>query len=400
MEVKLLYKKIEGDLTSEEEKLVDEWLNASPQHLAYFERLKSHYYERNDFVPLEETISNYRKSYENRVAEKFRRKRWRSYTAIVLAACLMILLSVGAIIIYKPTESLTPEPTVTAQNDVPVQVEVFDTVPVYTEKKTNGKVVLAVGNNDKYGLTDISDRLIDNVDYDAKNKTVTYSHVANSLPAVMHKLSTAAGAELCLRMEDGTTVWLNSNTTIEYPSYFADDIRRIKLKGEAYFEVQSDSLRPFIVNTGDMDVRVYGTQFNVNTRRHDIVTTTLVEGSVAMIPTASDKEIFLTPGETGKFNDKTGKINVTDDDIDLYIGWRKGAYHFADTSLEDLFDEISGWYGIEVTFDNQSLCNEKFSGIISRSMPLMDLMNILSQTNYVDFAYNNKHLIIKAKEKL
>ena len=398
MEVELLYKKIEDNLTSEEEKLVDEWLNASPSHLAYFERLKTHYYERTDFKPLSETLNTYRESYNKKIEAKFRRKRWTGYSAVLLVASIMLLLSVAVVMFYNPTENISEPSVIVADNSAAIAVEPIDTVPVYTEKKTNRKIVLAIGNNSRFGLSEISDRQVDNVEYDAENSMVTYRHENSTKPAEIHKLSTAAGAELCLRMEDGTTVWLNSNTEIEYPSYFAADARRVTIKGEAYFEVSHDPARPFIVSTGDMDVRVYGTQFNVNTRRHDTVTTTLVEGSVALIPSDSEKEIFLTPGETGKFDEATGDIKVSDDDIDLYIGWKNGAYHFAETSLKELFDEVAEWYGIEVSFNDESLENEEFSGIISRKMPLMDLLNILSQTNYIDFDLKNKHLIIKAKE--
>ncbi len=397
MEVILLYKKIEGNLTSEEEKIVDEWLKASPQHRAYFERLKTHYFERNDFVPLPETLSRYRENYNQVVAEKFRRKRWSGYTAALLVASILVIISVAAIMFFSPVDNMTPATPAIAEKEITVLPEIIDSVPVYTEKKTNGKIILAIGGNTKYGLSEISERQVENVEYDAAKKVVTYKHSTSSQPAEIHKLSTAPGAELCVCMEDGTTIWLNSNTEIEYPSRFDGNVRNVKLKGEAYFEVHTDSLRPFIVSTGEVNVRVYGTQFNVNTRRHNTVSTTLVEGSVALIPQDSDKEVFLTPGETGKYNDTTGKIKVTEEDLDLYIGWRKGAYHFSDTSLHDLFEEISGWYGIDVTFANEAICKEKFSGIISRKMPLNDLLNILEQTNYVDFKLNGKQLIIKDK---
>lgn len=397
MEVILLYKKIEDNLTSEEEKLVEDWLNESPAHLAYFERLKAHYFERNDFVPLTETISSYRETYNQKIEEKFRRRRWRGYSAVLLAACLMLLLSVAMIMVYNPTAKEFQ--TVSAHTEIIAQKqpEVVDSIPVYSEKKTNGKIILAVSSQMKYGLSEISDRRIENVDYDVENGIITYGHQKRGRPAETHILTTAPGAEMCLRLEDGTVVWLNSNTEIEYPDYFAGDTRKIKLNGEAYFEVHSDSLRPFIVSTGDLDVKVYGTQFNVNTRRHNSVATTLVEGSVALIPEDSDKEVFLIPGETGKYNDETGKIKVTEEDLDLYIGWRKGAYHFSETTLHDLFEEISGWYGIDVSFSNEAIGKEKFSGIISRKMPLNDLLNILEQTNYVDFSLNGKQLVIKNK---
>ena len=164
MEVELLYKKIEDNLTSEEEKLVDEWLNASPLHLAYFERLKTHYYERNDFKPLSETLNTYRESYNKKIEAKFRRKRWTGYSAVLLVASIMLLLSVAVVMFYNPTENISEPSVIVADNAAAISVEPIDTVPVYTEKKTNRKIVLAIGNNSRFGLSEISDRQVDNVE--------------------------------------------------------------------------------------------------------------------------------------------------------------------------------------------------------------------------------------------
>lgn len=394
MEVELLYKKIEGTLTSDEADEVERWLAASPGHLAFFERLKSHYHEKNDFVVSPDVISGYREKFDQILADKFHRRRWWNSSAVLIAASLLILIGVAFAYFAKPFNLADSSVQPVAEIVIQKPQEETDSVPLYTEKKTNRKIRLSVGGKATYGLSEIYENHVEDVEYDAKKGIVSYNEPSRHHPAEQHRLETQPGAELCLKLEDGTVVWLNSATEIEYPSYFSDSERRVILKGEAYFEVSKDSIRPFIVSTGDMDVKVYGTQFNVNTRRDNMTTTTLVEGSVAIIPADSETETLLTPGETGKFDMNTGKIDIREDDIDLYIGWRQGAYHFSNSSLESLFNEISLWYGIEVVFADNNVKNELFSGIISRDMPLMDLLNILTMTNYVDFDLKGQKLTI------
>lgn len=395
MEAELLYKKIEGILTPEEADEVETWLASSPDHLAFFERLKTHYHERNDFVVPPDVISGYRESFDQILAQKFRQRRWWNSSAVLIAASLLILIGVAFAYFANSFNLAEPAQQPIAEVVIPLPEQETDSVPLYTEKKTNRKIRLSIGSKATYGLSEIYENHVEDVEYDVQNGIVSYNEPSKRKPAEQHRLETAPGAELCLKLEDGTVIWLNSGTEIEYPSYFEDAERRVILRGEAYFEVSKDSIRPFIVSTGDMDVKVYGTQFNVNTRRNNMTTTTLVEGSVAIIPVESGAETLLTPGETGKFDTATGKLDIREEDIDLYIGWRQGAYHFSDNSLESLFDEISLWYGIDVTFADNRVKNESFSGIISRDMPLMDLLNILTMTNYVKFDLKGNKLTVK-----
>lgn len=395
MEIELLYKKIEGTLTSEEANEVEKWLHSSPEHLAYFERLKLHYSEGNDHVVSPDIVNGFRESYDRIITARSRKRKWFGISGIMAAACLLILAIVGAVFFVQTDNIDSPVNEPVAEIAISLPEPVYDSVPVYTEKKTNGKITLSVGGKKTYGLSEIYENHVESVEYDVKNSIVSYKESSKKKPSEMHRLSTEPGAELCLRLEDGTVVWLNSDTEIEFPNYFAGDIRRVSLKGEAYFEVSKDSIRPFIVSTGNMDVKVYGTEFNINTRRDNVTTTTLVEGSVSIVPAGSETETLLIPGETGRFDQQTGSVAVCEEDMDLYIGWRQGAYHFNNNSLESLFNEISLWYDIEVSFSDNNIKNELFSGIISRKMPLNDLLNILTMTNYVEFELKGKNLLVK-----
>ena len=398
MEVELLYKKIEGTLTPEESDAVEAWLASSPAHLAYFRRLKIHYEEGNDFVLPTDTVSLYRERFDDLVGSRFKKRRWLNFSVGMIAASFLIVAVTAAMFFLQTDDIESTMPEAVAEICIPLPDEAPDTVPLYTEKKTNGRIHLAVGGKVTYGLSEIYENHVDDVEYDTQNCIVSYKKTSTQKPVEMHRLYTDPGAELCLRLEDGTVVWLNSGTEIEYPSRFCGADRRVSVKGEAYFEVSKDSVRPFIVSAGNMDIKVYGTEFNVNTRRDSMTTTTLVEGSVSITPAGSGTETFLEPGEIGKLDETTGNVEVCTDDMDLYIGWRHGTYHFSNNSLESLFNELSLWYGIEVSFADSGIKNELFSGIISRNMPLMDLLNILSHTNYVEFDLKGKKLMVKEKK--
>lgn len=400
MEVELLYKKIEGTLTPGEAKEVEEWLSASEHHRAYFERLKTCYHETPDFMPSDDDLAGSRSRYSEFLKGKFRQKRIKRISAALLAASVALVAGV-AIWFFEDLDSIgSTQPDVMAKTEAKKEMlAVADTILVFTEKKTNGKVILSTGRGSHYGLAQISDHTVANVDYDEETATVTYGTHVMSAPVETHRLSTAAGAELCLRLEDGTKIWLNSNTEIEYPNTFTGPVRRVSLRGEAYFEVSADSVRPFLVSTGGVDVKVYGTQFNVNTRRHGMVATTLVKGSVALQPEGTDVETFLEPGETGEYSPATESLEIVEEDVDLFIGWRNGAYHFRETSLEDLFEEISHWYDIEVVYADASIKEESFSGIISRTMPLAQFLNLLTQTNYVEFELKGKRVTVREKKE-
>ena len=109
-------------------------------------------------------------------------------------------------------------------------------------------------------------------------------------------LATGRGGEYRLILADGTRVFLNAATILRYPVVFDDEVRRVQLEGEAYFEVAKDSGRPFVVETTGMEVKVYGTSFNINTLRINEIQTVLVEGSISICSVAAGREYRMCPG--------------------------------------------------------------------------------------------------------
>lgn len=144
-------------------------------------------------------------------------------------------------------------------------------------------------------------------------------------------------------LPDGTLVWLNSNTTLEYPAEFKDDTREVILNGEAYFDVHADKSHPFNVSTPYFSVTATGTQFNVNAYDPN-ASVTLVEGKVEVGTPA--ERISLNPGEHLALRD--GKTMVsTQMDSEKYCGWRDGVIVFDDERLEDICSRLHQIYGVE-----------------------------------------------------
>ena len=208
-----------------------------------------------------------------------------------------------------------------------------------------------------------------------------------------NQLIVPRGGEYAIVLSDGTRVWLNSASELKYPVHFAGDMRRVYLKGEAYFQVAHDRQKAFIVVTDDIEVKVYGTEFNINTRVADYVQTTLVRGAVS-IKTERSAEKMLKPDQLAQFNRLTGETEIKNVDVSNYIGWKSGVYIFEDKSIEQIMDELSLWYDIEVFFRNNTSRNRHFSGSLPRYREIDDMLKVIEKTSHVRFEVKGKTIIV------
>ena len=182
--------------------------------------------------------------------------------------------------------------------------------------------------------------------------TLAYDPGAQSDAGELHTLSTPAGKDFKLILADGTTVWLNDRSRLQYPARFTGAERRVRLQGEAYFDVarQSGDV-PFIVETDRMQVRVLGTEFNLSDHAGDRSHVTLVEGSVEVCGARGDRCVRIEPGEDARLNDD-GSFAIRQVDTDVYVYWKEGYFFFDDAPLSDIMQQIGRWYNVDVVFDN------------------------------------------------
>jgi transmembrane sensor len=142
---------------------------------------------------------------------------------------------------------------------------------------------------------------------------------------LINTVSTNRGRQWSVVLPDGSKVWLNSASSIRYSLNFSGDIREVTTTGEVYFEVAKDSRRPFHVKTGDMDVTVLGTHFNVNAYEDEnAIKTTLVEGSVKI--TKGDQQVLIKPGQQARLMNN-GQLLTTDNiDLQQVLAWKTGFF--------------------------------------------------------------------------
>lgn len=149
-------------------------------------------------------------------------------------------------------------------------------------------------------------------------------------------------------LPDGTKVWINAGTTLQYPKTFAGGNRTVKLSGEAYFDVQRDETCPFIVETRKLSVRVLGTRFNVSAYPNDErIVTTLNSGKVA-VETADEESFLLEPDEQLTFDKETRKVSVQPVTAEDYCEWKAGNLMFEYVTIDEIAKILERRYNIRV----------------------------------------------------
>ena len=202
---------------------------------------------------------------------------------------------------------------------------------------------------------------------------------------VYNKVIVPRAGEYSLTLSDGTRVWLNSDSEIRYPVAFGKDRRTVFLSGEAYFEVTKDAVRPFYVVLDGMEVKVYGTSFNVNTHYQGKILTTLIEGKVGIRVKSTGAESLLQPNQMAEFSLENKDVKVTDVDTYYYTAWRAGEFVFQNETVEEIMERLCRWYDTEVFYANDSVKGKRFTGVIARFTDVADVLHLIGETATVQF---------------
>lgn len=209
----------------------------------------------------------------------------------------------------------------------------------------------------------------------------TQSQKQEEVPEEYNTLVTPRGSEYSLTLADGTQVWLNAASRLRFFTSDRGRERRVWLEGEAYFEVAHDAQRPFIVESGGQSIRVLGTRFNINSYEGNrAIYTTLVEGSVAIVPLAGGGEVTLEPGQQAEYSRlHGGAIAVKAVDTSLATAWMSGTFIFEHASVTEIMENLSRWYSFE--FEVSPLLDGlRFSGQFPRCENLDRILSIIAST--------------------
>lgn len=199
------------------------------------------------------------------------------------------------------------------------------------------------------------------------------------------KLEVPAGRHFQMTLSDGTKVWLNASSTLEYPASFeGKKERRVRLTGEAFFEVSRNEKCPFYVETGNQEsVQVLGTSFNINAYPENSKHfTTLVTGKISYQIEEGKEPVILSPDQQVSFDCVSGAMKVAQVDASAFAAWKDGWIYFEDETLPDLAKRLSRVYGVEIKVAER-LRNYSFSGKISYERGVDYITRLMEETNGV-----------------
>jgi ferric-dicitrate binding protein FerR (iron transport regulator) len=309
----------------------------------------------------------------------FRFRAWQS-----AAAAILILLTAG---IYYYQNS--PEPVI-----VKTETPRFrnDVAP------GNNKAILTLDDGSKINLDDAKTGILaseSNIDIKKTGAgQLEYAAGTQSVKTVKYNiLSTPMGGEYQLVLPDGSKVWLNSGSTLRFPTAFIGSERIVELKGEAYFDIAKNPKMPFLVRTNNaMDIKVLGTQFNIMAYDDEKnINTTLIEGSVEVLKGSG--KTMLKPGQEAILNRGSGNIKVASADLEQAIAWKNGYFIFYNENIESIMRKVSRWYNVDVVYQG-NLSNKDFVGTISRNKNVSELLKMLEVTGAVHFSIDGRRITV------
>lgn len=353
------------ELTENDEKILKEVLDASPDLQTLNEELAdknkiSHELTIISSFKTEEALLRVRP--EGKIINFPIRYRIAAAAAILIGVCSAYLL------IPKP-ERQTFYSQATDKNGAKVtlrlangQVLGLDTLAAYQAKE---KVVLQNAN----GVLSVTDDL---------------AQFENGKP-VQNRLEVPFKTTYKVVLQDGTRVWLNSGSTLDFPSEFSSRERKVQLSGEAYFEVTHNDKKKFVVETNGMSVQVLGTTFNVKAYKDEsVIYTTLMEGSVS-VKDKSGRILKIVPGEQAAYDRDQNEMVMRFVDTSLYTSWKEGSFDFENAPLDDILRRVGRWYGLDIVYLRPNLKSTVFSGKMKMYDSVEDVLRKFEKSGDLHF---------------
>lgn len=211
----------------------------------------------------------------------------------------------------------------------------------------------------------------------------------------------AKGAQSKITLADGSTVWLNASSKLQFPSDFSGQSREVYLTGEAFFDVAKDSLKPFVIHLKGSRIRVLGTSFNVKAYEEDgVVETSVVTGKVAFIPkkgggaARSTDTLLLTSNVKAIYSTRTGEVRKEQTNSQIDKAWTESKLVFRATRLEEVGKALERAYGKRVKFANQDLKHCRLTASFENSS-LEEVLYLLSRTRHYRYTISGREVLIE-----
>lgn len=388
----LIYKHIIGNINPEEQKELDKWKGESEDNRNMFRRVTDPDFLDTEFrrrksVCAVRALEDMKRRI-NTHASPVRPGKWTLFRPVCYVGAALLFLSLGGTLVMQYRDRM----------ENPLS-EMMDTgeYEMIKHGETRATLILGNGMSVELGRDTLKNRVAIR---SASVKTVSALAEADSVrgPNTLH-LSIPRGGEFKFTLEDGTEVWLNAESQLIYPETFEGAERRVELSGEAYFKVAKDAGKPFVVECSGQEVRVTGTEFNIQCYREEPnVYTTLVSGGIILKPIdVCSGELLLTPGRQVVLDKTCRQAEVRTVDTNVVTSWTQGRFVFENQTLEQIMRMLGRWYDFTYTFDDDKIGNTLFMGSIPRYGEFGDVVRILEASGGLRFDVEGKNVRILKK---
>lgn len=322
----------------------------------------------------------------------------------IAIAAAMATIIIGATLFYYKQKT---------NNIQPVQMSYQDDIAAGRNGAT-----LTLSNGKKIYLSEVGDGTIGDesgvsITKDSKGQIIYTINRSLSPGKAINTLETSKGEQSQVQLPDGSIVYLNAASNLSYPANFSEQPeRKVKLSGEAYFQVAKDKAHPFIVETRGQQVQVLGTHFNINAYTDEAdIKTTLLEGSVSVAllsspgaraaadgkVASSKRRVILKPGQQSALT-PTEEFKIRHVDAQAEVAWKNGEFVFERENIKSIMRKISRWYNVDIKYEGD-VEKKALWGSISRYSNVKQVLEMLSETGAVAFEIKNKTIIVKPAVK-
>lgn len=350
----LIDKYLSQSISEEEKRILGSWVFANEENMNFFKNQVRNFNKQTDvdFDALS--------SYQDFIRKTGLKDKRRSVFMKPMKYAAIFLMLLGTGLFLKKEFLVEPQKEVQVSSTLEKELNYDEDSIVLKLSDGTSKVLSADGGEvvlDKNGNV-IASKADNSMSFD--------NEVDVSEALIFNEIYIPYGETFKLTLSDGTQVWLNSGSRLKFPQKFVGTHtnRTVYLEGEAFFDVTTNKENPFIVNTNGVDVKVYGTMFNVSSYNEDeTVAATLVEGSISLYETnAPEKEVKITPSHQATFNKNSSRIENNKVDTDLYTDWMRDKLVINDLKFSEILAKLERRNNVKIINTVNELNNETFRG--------------------------------------
>ncbi len=353
-----------GIIGDEEKSKLNEMLQEK-EYADLFKSISNQISEPDGVVSQDEIENIYWKKFVNRILGKRSAISWIWRAA----AIIILLLSIPSLILFLNKDK---------------KEEVVLSEAIFTTPLKQNMALLVLSTGKKIQIENTTETL------EVSSELIPESMMGNEL----NKLIVPEYGRITVKLEDGTEVTVNSESTLEFPEKFNGDTREVWLKGEAFFNVKEDLSRKFIVHTDLGDVSVLGTNFNVDAdTKREIMKTTLVSGKVKVDWNKS--VMMLLPGQQAYVDKGNNIAKVFDVDVNESVSWMYDKFYFSGKELYQITDELAKWYKVQIDFEKEILRYKHFTLEAKRYESITNILELLSDTEVISYEIKDGKILIK-----